>query len=49
MHGNVVYVYACDIAHEADLTAIEKMMRGTERFRLGHAKDAPGIFRSIGR
>jgi hypothetical protein len=42
MTGEVVYLFAYDIAYEADLAAIENQMRGTaERFRLGRGKDAP--------
>jgi len=45
MTGNVVYLYAYDIAYEANLAAIEKKMLGAvERFRLGHVKDAPRDF-----
>jgi hypothetical protein len=45
MNGEVVYLYAYDIAYEADLTQIEKQMRGTAtRFRLHKLKDAPRSF-----
>ncbi len=45
MTGDVVYLYAYDIAYEANLAEIEKKMLGAvERFRLGHLKDAPRDF-----
>jgi hypothetical protein len=45
MKGEVIYLYAYDIAYEADLGGIEAMMRGTaERFTLGRLKDAPRDF-----
>ena len=47
MTGDVTYLYAYDIAHEADLAAIETKLRGTaERFHLGRSKDAPRNFPS---
>jgi hypothetical protein len=45
MNAEIVYLYAYDIAQEADLSAIEASMRGeTERFDLGRLKDAPRDF-----
>lgn len=45
MKAEVVYLYAYDMAYEADLVEIEKMMRGAaERMRLGRLKDAPRSF-----
>jgi hypothetical protein len=45
MKGEVIYLYAYDVAYEADLAAIAKKMRGAaERFRLGRPKDAPRDF-----
>ena len=46
MKGEVIYLYAYDVAYEADLAAIAKTMRGgAERFRLGRPKTPPAIFR----
>jgi hypothetical protein len=45
MKGEVIYLYAYDVAYEADLAAIAKTMRGAaERFQLGRPKDAPRDF-----
>ena len=45
MRGEVVHLYAFDIAYEADLAAVEKAMLGAaERFRLVRPKDAPRNF-----
>jgi len=45
MKGEVIYLYAYDIAYEANLGEVEAMMRGAaERFRLGRLKDAPRNF-----
>jgi hypothetical protein len=45
MKGEVTYLYAYDIAYEANIAAIEKAMLGTaERLRLGRLKDAPRSF-----
>lgn len=45
MDAEIVYLYAYDIGNEADLPAIERMMRGAaERFDLGRIKDAPRDF-----
>ena len=45
MKGEVVHLYAYDIAYEADLAAIEKAMLGAaERFRPLRPKDAPRNF-----
>jgi hypothetical protein len=45
MKGEVIYLYAYDVAYEADLAAIAKKMRGAaERFQLGRPKDAPRDF-----
>ena len=45
LDAEIVYLYAYDIAKEADLAAIERMMRGmAERFDLGRIKDAPRDF-----
>jgi len=45
MTGEVIYLYAYDIAYEANLAEIEKKMRGAaERLRLGLLKDAPRHF-----
>jgi hypothetical protein len=47
MTGNVTYLYAYDIAHEADLAAIETKLRGTVQwFHFGRSKDAPRSFPS---
>jgi hypothetical protein len=45
MNATVVYLYALDMAHEADLAAIEKKMQGAmQRFHLSRSKDAPRGF-----
>ncbi len=45
MNGEIIYLYAYDIAYEANLAEIEKRMSGVaERFRLGRLKDAPRDF-----
>ena len=45
MKGEIIYLYAYDIAYEANLAEIEKRMSGVaERFRLGRLKDAPRDF-----
>jgi hypothetical protein len=45
MNGEVVYLYAYDIAYEADLAKIKnKLFGAVEPFRLGHLKDAPRNF-----
>ncbi len=44
MNGDVVYLYTYDIAYEADLAKIKKLLGAEERFRLGHLKDAPRNF-----
>lgn len=45
MKGDIIYLYAYDIAYEANLAEIEKRMSGVaERFRLGRIKDAPRDF-----
>jgi hypothetical protein len=50
MKGEVVHLYAYDVAYEADLAAIEKAMSGAaEPFRPVRPKDAPGISRSTAR
>ena len=50
MKGEVIYLYAYDVAYEADLAAIAKKMRGAaERFQLGRPKTRRAIFRSIAR
>ncbi len=47
MTGDVTYLYAYNIAREADLAAIETRLRGTvEWFHLGRSKDAPRNFPS---
>ena len=47
MTGNVTYLYAYDIAHEANLAAIEAKLRGTVQwFHFGRSKDAPRSFPS---
>lgn len=45
MNAEIVYLYAYDIAQEADLGAIEASMRGSaEWFDIGRLKDAPRVF-----
>ena len=45
MNAEVVYLYAYDIANEADLPGIEALMKGSaERYRFGRLKDAPRFF-----
>ncbi|OHE74938.1 MAG: hypothetical protein A2107_10600 [Verrucomicrobia bacterium GWF2_62_7] len=45
MKGEVIYLYAYDIAYEANLAEIEKKMLGAaERFQIGRLKDAPREF-----
>lgn len=45
MTAEVIYLYAYDIAHEADLSALEASLRGSaEWFDLGRLKDAPRAF-----
>jgi hypothetical protein len=45
MKGEVIYLYAYDIAYEANLGEIEKKMLGAaERLRLGQLRDAPREF-----
>ena len=45
MTAEVIYLYAYDIAHEADLAALEASLRGSaEWFDLGRLKDAPRAF-----
>jgi hypothetical protein len=45
MKAEVIYLYAYDIAQEADLAAIEASLRGSaEWFDLGRLKDAPRDF-----
>ena len=45
MKGEVIYLYAYDIAYEANLAEIEKRMSGAaERFHLGRLRDAPRDF-----
>ncbi len=45
MKGEVIYLYAYDVAYEANIAEIEKRMLGTaERLRLGRLKDAPRSF-----
>jgi hypothetical protein len=44
MNGEVVYLYAYDVAYEADLAAVKKLVGAAEGFRLGHTKDAPRNF-----
>ncbi|MCE5266375.1 MAG: hypothetical protein LLG00_00620 [Planctomycetaceae bacterium] len=47
MTGEVTYLYAYDIATEANLTAIETQFRGAaEWFHIGRSKDAPRNFPS---
>ena len=45
MNGQIIYLYAYDVAYEANLAEIERQMRGTaERFCVGRLKDAPRDF-----
>lgn len=45
MKAEIIYLYAYDIAQEADLAAIESSLRGSaEWFDLGQLKDAPRAF-----
>lgn len=45
MNAEIVYLYAYDIAREADLGAIGQMMRGeAESFEMGRLKDSPRDF-----
>jgi hypothetical protein len=44
MNGEVIYLYAYDVAYEADLAAVKKLLGAAEGFRLGHMKDAPRNF-----
>ena len=45
MKGEVIYLYAYNVAYEANIAEIEKRMLGTaERLRLGRLKDAPRSF-----
>ncbi len=45
MNAEIIYLYAFDIAQEADLQKIEAMLRGSaERYEFGRLKDAPRSF-----
>ena len=45
MSAEIIFLYAFDIAQEADLPRIEALLGGaTEQYQLGHLKDAPAGF-----
>lgn len=44
MKAEVVYMFAFDIAQEADLTKIEKLLGGSELHKIGRLKDTPRHF-----
>jgi hypothetical protein len=44
MNGEVSYLYAYDVAYEADLAEIKKLLGAADGFRLAHLKDAPRNF-----